>query len=99
MAKKLKIEGEKKKEKWNLFGGGDAIVDTAFLKGAHIELFANSRITVEGCEGIYEYNDNYLKLRLSSGAVILYGTDFDIFSFEGKTITVNGKIGSLEFCD
>ncbi len=99
MSKKIKIEGKKRKEKWNLFGSDNTLLDTAVLKGAHIELFSDSRITVEGCDGIYEYNENYLKLRLKKGALVLCGTDFDIAAFEGKNITVNGKIDSLEFCE
>ena len=48
--------------------------------------------------GVYEYNDTYLKLRLSKGALVLCGERFDIVTYEEKTITVKGKINSLEFC-
>jgi sporulation protein YqfC len=52
---------------------------------------------IEGCKGVIEYNDNYLKLRLSEGAIVLVGDNFDIVSFEEKTICIKGKINSLEF--
>lgn len=98
MGKKLKIEKTKRKEKWNLFHIESAVLDDDLIKGPHIELFYNNRIVVEGCLGVYEYNDTYLKLRLKSGAIILCGENFDIVTFENDTITVKGKIASLEFC-
>lgn len=98
LAKKLKIEKNKKKEKWNLFGTERKGFESTLLAGPRIELFSNNRAVVEGCLSVYEYNDNYLKLKTTSGAVILVGEAFDIVSFGEKTITVKGKISSLEFC-
>ena len=94
----MKIEKSKKREKLNLFGS-EKVFDTDILKGSHTEIFSNSRIVIEGCLGVYEYNDCYLKLKLTKGALIVSGRDFDISTFEMGTITVNGKITSLEFCD
>ena len=98
MGKKLKIERSEKSTKWNLFKMDSAILDNDLIKGPHIELFYNNQAVLEGCIGVYEYNDTYLKLRLSKGALILNGEAFDILTFEDKTITVKGKINSLEFC-
>ena len=98
MGKKLKIERLQKSTKWNLFKIDSAILDNDLIEGPHIELFYNNQAVIEGCIGVYEYNDTYLKLRLSNGALILSGEAFDILTFEDKTITVKGKINSLEFC-
>ena len=98
MGKKLKIERSEKSTKWNLFKMDSAILDNDLIKGPHIELFYNNQVVIEGCIGVYEYNDTYLKLRLSKGALILNGEAFDILTFEDKTITVKGKINSLDFC-
>lgn len=97
MSKKLKIEKGNKKEKFRLFRGFGGEFEKALLNGSRIELFSNTQIIVEGCLGVIEYNDNYLKLRLSQGALVLMGDNFDIVSFEEKTIFVKGKISSLEF--
>lgn len=97
MAKKIKLETKSKKEKWNLFSGGEGFANTTFA-GPRIELFSNRQFILEGCTGILEYNDNYLKLRFSSGAVVLEGKSFDIASFEDKTIVVKGELATLEFC-
>jgi sporulation protein YqfC len=92
----MKIEKSKKVSKWNLFGGGDGF-EEAVIKGPFIEIFSNTQIVIEGCGGVLEYNENYLKLRLASGALVLEGENFDVVSFENKTIFVKGKINSLEF--
>ncbi len=98
MGKKFKIEKSAKKEKWNLFKINSSVLDDDLIKGPHIELFYNNQIVIDGCKGIYEYNDTYLKLRLDKGALVICGKSFDIVTFENNTITVKGKIDSLEFC-
>ncbi len=97
MGKKLKIEKGKKKSKWNLLKSSDEIIDKSFMNGAHIEILGNSKINIDGCFGVYEYRDTYLKLKLNKGALIICGSEFDITYFENKLITVRGKISSLEF--
>ena len=98
MARKLKIEKSKKKRKWKLIGCADQVLHTDTISGAHIEIFGNSEISIEGCLGVFEYEDSYLKLRLSKGTLILCGSGFDIAYFENRLITVKGKISSVEFC-
>lgn len=97
LGKKLKIEKSTKKQKWNLFNNSGEI-SQELLKGAHIELFSNRQMVLEGCLGVLEYNDTYLKLRLQNGAIVLCGSSFNIVCFENKTMTIKGKIDSLEFC-
>lgn len=98
MSKKFKFKSEKAKEKWRIFGCSDAAIDAEMVKGPHLELFSNREIIVEGCTGVLEYSDTYLKLKLPKGSLTVCGGCFDIVSFEGTTISVKGKISSLEFC-
>lgn len=97
MAKKLKIEKGKKKAKWNLIPKSD-FIDSALISSSHIEIFGSTKIEIEGCEGVYEYTGDYLKLRLKKGALLICGSDFDILTFESKTMAVKGNIKSIEFC-
>lgn len=97
MAKKLKIEKSKRKNKWNLFSDNDGIIDKSMLSGIHTEIFGNGKISIDGCMGVYEYRDTYLKLKLNKGAVIICGSDFDITQFENRLITIKGIISSVEF--
>ena len=98
MSKKFKFKSEKPKEKWRIFNCSDIEAEARRLNAPHIELFGNREVTVEGCIGVFEYCDTYLKLKLPKGALIVCGTNFDISAFEGTTITVKGKMSSIEFC-
>ena len=98
MSKKLKIERSKKKRKWSLLKYSDEIIDKDMIAGPHTEIFGNSKINIEGCLGVVEYTDTYLKLKLQKGTLIICGEQFDIVFFEQRLITVKGKISSVEFC-
>lgn len=97
MSKKLIIEKSGKRKRLNLSGKPDE-ADAVALRGAHTEIFGNTRINIDGCLGVAEYRDTYIKLRLSKGTLILCGSGFDIVFFENRLITVKGKISSVEFC-
>lgn len=96
MAKKLKIDCKKPKNKWHLLNTKDE-TDGQMLSGAHTEIFGNTRIQIDGCLGVYEYKEEYLKLRLTKGTLILCGCKFNIVYFENRLICITGKISSMEF--
>ncbi len=98
MAKKLKFKSQKQPEKWRIFSCSDVLGGKERIIGPHIEFFGNREIIIEGCLGVFEYSDTYLKLKLPKGSLILCGNSFDISSFEATTISIKGKIDSLEFC-
>ncbi len=98
MAKKLKIENKKGRQKWRLLKTDEDYLTMPIKSVSHIEMFSNTLINIDGCMGVYEYTDTYLKIKLSKGALVLCGSDFDITYFENSLITVKGKISSVEFC-
>lgn len=98
VSKKLKIEKSRKKQKWNLINCTENLLETDMLCGAQIEILGNNKITIDGCYGVFEYKDTYLKLKLAKGSIIICGSGFEIIFFEKHLITVKGKISSLEFC-
>ena len=67
------------------------------IVGSHIELFSNKKILVEGCYGIIEYNENFVRINLSKGEVQIFGSKLDIFNMVSDTITVKGNIDNIEF--
>lgn len=97
MARKFKFVSKKKK-KINFFECPEEVIDTNIVKGAHIELFSDREMILDGCCGVFEYREDYIKLNLGKGTLILCGRDFDIISFEGRVINIRGRINSLEFC-
>lgn len=96
MGKKFKIPSRHKKPKAHLFSFDDEVSKSNTK--SHIELFSNREIIIEGCVGVSEYKNDYIKLKLTKGSIIICGEEFCIKSFENKNITVSGKISSLEFC-
>ena len=98
LARKLKIPITKKREKLHLFSFEDIPSDIDYNIKSHIELFSNKEITVECCQGILDYNNDYIKLRLSRGNVILFGKELYVSCFESNVIRIKGKLLSLEFC-
>ena len=67
------------------------------ISGSHMEIFSNGEINIDGCKGVVEYKDTYLKLKLNRGSILICGSNFDITYFENNFITVKGKISSMEF--
>ena len=98
MVRKLKIPINKRKEKMHLFTFEDESCEIDYNIKSHIELFSNKEITVECCQGILDYNNDYIKLRLTKGNVILFGKELYVSCFESNVIRVKGKLHSLEFC-
>ena len=96
MSKKLKIEKTGKRQKMSLSCKEETY--GVNFSGPHTEIFGNTRINIDGCFGVAEYRDTYIKLRLNKGMLILCGSGFDIVMFENRMIAVKGKISSVEFC-
>lgn len=95
VAKKIKLP--QKRSKWRLFRLTGADLNKEVLNSAHIEIYGNSKVIVDGCLGVYEYKETYIKLRLNKGAAIICGSNLNVVHFEDKLITITGKIGDVEF--
>lgn len=68
------------------------------LKGdASICMTENRHMTVDGCNAIISYDENMIKLRLSSCFLTIIGTDFAVSSFSDDGVIIGGEIHSLEF--
>lgn len=87
----------KKKNKFNFITDNGEVLNGDIIKGAHIELFSNEKIILEGCRSILDYQCNYIKLKLKKGFIIIMGTNFLISSFEEENIIIKGNITSIEF--
>ena len=95
VAKKFKFRSEKKKEKWHLFRMQEG--KNTPLTGPYLELYGNREVVLDGCLGVYEYGDTFIKLRLKSGAVTVCGDGLEMIFFEEERIDIKGIITSVEF--
>ncbi len=95
---KFRFKSARKSKKINFIKSEDEIIDTEILNGSHIEMFSNKKLILDGCQNIFEYENDYIKLKLKKGVLILFGSEFSIVSFDGEIITIKGIINSIEFC-
>ena len=96
MNKKIVLPKQKKKIKW-LLGSQNDDNNDKFPTSSLLEVKGNKTLCLEGCYGVGEYSDKILKLKLKRGYITLYGSGFLITYFENRTITVKGKISTIEF--
>lgn len=95
---KFKFKSARNSKKINLIECKNDIFDNERLRGAHIEIYSNKEIVIDGCLGIFEYSESYIKLNLCKGTLAISGSMLNILSFENDMITVRGTVSSIEFC-
>ena len=94
----FKFKSSRNSKKINLIECKNDIFDNERLRGAHIEIYSNKEIVIDGCLGIFEYSESYIKLNLCKGTLAISGSMLNILSFENDMITVRGTVSSIEFC-
>lgn len=87
-----------KKNKINLVAEYNEFISKDITDGVHTEIFSNKKLIIENCKGIIDYEENYIKLKIKKGFLVLCGTEFVITSFEEEKIIIKGNIVSIEFC-
>ncbi len=92
---RFKTNGEKKKLR--IFRYEKESDSRKKLLTPQIEMLSNKELNLDGCKGIIEYNDVYIRIKVSSGEITVTGVSLNIPVFEGPTITVSGDIKSVEF--
>lgn len=66
------------------------------VKG-NIELFGNNQIIVDGCKGVIDYNEDFLKLDLGKIILKVTGRNLVIDSYIYEQVDLKGEIVSVEF--
>lgn len=95
---KFKFKTNKHKKKFNFITDSDDFLKEEMTNNTHIEMFSNKKIILDGCTSIFDYQNDYIKLKLKKGHITVLGTDFSITDFENEKIIIKGKISSIEFC-
>lgn len=95
---KFKFKSKKEKEKWRLFNCAEEYFNTDSFKLPSIYMKGNKEISIEGCKGVFEYKETYIKINLGKGSFIISGCDLEICTFGEDVLNIKGKINSVEFC-
>lgn len=69
----------------------------ALAKATRMEMSGNRRIIIEGCQGILEYNEDCIRLRVCEGVLRLFGRELCMNCLNPACAVISGKIVSLEF--
>lgn len=63
----------------------------------YMNLTDNTRLELENCKRILEYNDVYVKIKTSTLTVGVWGEDLRLYDYNADGIVVEGKFSSIEF--
>lgn len=64
----------------------------------YIEMKSNKEITIEGCKGILEYNDETIRINTMGGMVLVFkGRGLNILCMTASGIIIGGFVLSVEF--
>lgn len=95
--KEFKYLSNKKKERINLFKSNEEDNELKLSNTFRTEIAANGSLITEGCQGVVDYTDYYVKIKVKKGYMVVSGSNLNICYYEDKTIKINGKIESIEF--
>ncbi|MEG1886514.1 MAG: YabP/YqfC family sporulation protein [Oscillospiraceae bacterium] len=96
--KKIKINTSSKKNPIRLFSKALEIPPCMTGAGVKIETVSNKEASVEGCRGITEYYDNFIKINIGCGTVCFSGENLHIYSYNDQVALIKGIIKNIEYC-
>ena len=67
------------------------------LASPHVELSADGRAVIEGCDGVLSYNETSVRLNCKTLVLWLDGFDLCLNHLSGGLVSVSGKLVSLTF--
>lgn len=67
------------------------------LANAHIEMFGNSEVIVDGCKGVLEYDDGVIRLNAGRNIIRFTGSDLTIKTLTVDQAIIQGNILSIDF--
>ncbi len=73
------------------------LLETNQIGSTRIEIIDNKKIVVEGCYGIQEYANEFIKINLPKGTLTVFGSELFLSLMRDKAITLEGNISSIEF--
>lgn len=71
--------------------------ETAVANVCHIEFNGRSDVTVDGCKGVVEYNEDVIALNLGKDILRFRGANLEIATFSEAQAVIKGDIAIMEF--
>ena len=65
----------------------------------YLHLHGNEQLRVENCRRILEYNEVLVRLQTLDMIVEIWGTGLRVFDYNDSSVTVTGKISSLNLTE
>jgi len=65
----------------------------------YLHLHGNERLKVENCRRILEYNEVLVRLQTIDMMIEIWGTGLRVFDYNDSSVTVTGKISSLNLTE
>lgn len=66
-------------------------------EASQIELLSNREALVDGCKGVMEYNENFIRLNLGKMTVRFCGRNLQLRGMSEGNVVIEGFIQSIDF--
>lgn len=73
------------------------VPQNSFHEFSQIVLSGNYEAVLDGCQGVIEYEDSYIKLNIGGKLVKFTGSKLQIRCMTGENVILDGEIQSIEF--
>ena len=70
-----------------------------FESYSQVVLSGNREAVLDGCQGVVEYEDDFIKLKIGRQMVKFTGKNLQIKCMAGENVIIDGSILSLEFME
>ena len=96
---KNKPKGKKSGVKSDLsrFWNSESVPFKNMLSPVHLDIKSNREIVVEGCSGIEEYDENFVKIKVPKMAISFFGRNLEIKCMNVDSLVIEGFVTSIEF--
>ncbi|PWM39776.1 MAG: hypothetical protein DBX66_01530 [Clostridiales bacterium] len=85
------------KEKKTLIGSILQMPEASLNNMCQIELMSNREALVDGCKGVVEYNEDFIRLNLGNMTVRFCGRALQLRSMSEESVVIEGYIQSVDF--
>lgn len=87
----------RKKSNLQTLAGIFDIPEDVVLDLPRITMLGNKQVLVENHKGIIEYNEAVVRINLSQGELIIYGSDLMLGNLQVEQILIEGVVAEIKY--